>query len=224
MRIPPEYKSLSKIASRSGVELRSWVSQNVGKKAIIAFRSAHPEVEHPLISRRGKGGGTWAHPLLAAQFAAWCDPSFVAHAVAQNNEVIAQSNELRIENSSLKERLLTFMPGSELDKIDSQKNRLLSAENDSAHENSILIWLDSNPTESAKTIARQMFNHPANNIGKTKKERDYFNEFDNVIGYIHKYPRCSEFKLIGLLREVGDRNKRRLNGEKLTEQSIPQSY
>jgi len=217
MNIPQNYQSLTMIAQNSDKVLSNWLYFPVGKNAILSFKFAHPSIDQPIITKRGKGGGTYAHPLLAAQFASWCDPTFVSHVVAQNTE-------LRIENTSLRDQLSTFMPASELDRINSQRNRLLSAESASVHENTVLIWLDNHPTESAKVLARQIFNHPANIVGKSKKERDYFNEFDNVIGYIHKYPRCSEFKLISLLREVDDRYKRRLNGEKLTEQSIPQSY
>ena len=97
MKIPPEYKSLSDIAKKSGIALRSWIHQSVGRKAIIAFRSAHPEILNPIATKEGKGGGTYAHPLLAAQFASWCDPTFVSHVVAQNTEVIAQNIELKIE-------------------------------------------------------------------------------------------------------------------------------
>jgi KilA-N domain len=84
MNIPPEYKNLSTIAKASGKRLDSWVNYPVGKNAIAEFQLKHPEIEYPLITKRGKGGGTWGHLELAAIFAAWCDPQFTAEVVKQN--------------------------------------------------------------------------------------------------------------------------------------------
>lgn len=101
MNIPPEYKNLSTIAKASGKRLDNWVNYPVGKNAIAEFQLKHPEIEYPLITKRGKGGGTWGHPELAAIFAAWCDPQFTA-------EVVEQNAQLREQNELLKEKIKTF--------------------------------------------------------------------------------------------------------------------
>ena len=101
MNIPPEYKNLSTIAKASGKRLDSWVNYPVGKKAISDFKLKYPEIDEPLVTKKGKGGGTWGHPELAAIFAAWCDPRFTAAVVEQNVQ-------LREQNELLKEKIRTF--------------------------------------------------------------------------------------------------------------------
>ena len=101
MDIPNEYKNLSSIAKASGRRLNDWVNRSGGKKAIADFRLKYPEIEHPLVTKKGRGGGTWGHPELAAIFAAWCNPGFTA-------EVIEQNIRLKEQNALLKEKLRTF--------------------------------------------------------------------------------------------------------------------
>jgi KilA-N domain len=101
MNIPTEYKNLSTIAKASGKRLDSWVNYPVGKKAIVDFNLKYPEIEQPLVTKKGKGGGTWAHPELAAIFAAWCNPTFTA-------EVVEQNVQLKEQNALLKEKIRTF--------------------------------------------------------------------------------------------------------------------
>ena len=84
MIIPAEYKNLTTIAKASGKRLNKWVNGSGGKKAIAEFKLKYPAIEHPLIIKKGKGGGTWGHPELAAIFAAWCNPQFTATVVEQN--------------------------------------------------------------------------------------------------------------------------------------------
>ena len=84
MDIPIEYKNLTEIAEANGIRLDSWANRPVGKKAIFDFRVKYPEIEQPLITKIGKGGGTYAHPELAAIFIAWCDPAFIGELVKQN--------------------------------------------------------------------------------------------------------------------------------------------
>ena len=72
------------------------------------FRLKHPEIEQPLIAKKGKGGGTWGHPELAAIFAAWCNPMFTAQVVEQNAQVIQQNIQLNEQNALLKEKIRTF--------------------------------------------------------------------------------------------------------------------
>jgi KilA-N domain len=101
MNIPTEYKNLSAIAKASGKRLDSWINYPVGKKAIIDFKLKYPEIDNPLVTKQGKGGGTWAHPELAAIFAAWCNPAFTA-------QVVEQNIQLKEQNALLKEKILTF--------------------------------------------------------------------------------------------------------------------
>jgi KilA-N domain len=101
MNIPIEYKNLSTIAKASGKRLGSWIDRSVGKDALAEFQLKHPEIDSPLITKKGRGGGTWAHPELAAVFAAWCNPQFTA-------EVIEQNAQLREQNELLKEKIRTF--------------------------------------------------------------------------------------------------------------------
>jgi hypothetical protein len=86
MNIPTDYQNLSQIAKAAKKRLGSWVNQPVGKTAIAQFKLDHPEITEPIIvvQGRGKAQGTYAHPLLAAIFAAWCDPKFTKHVVAEN--------------------------------------------------------------------------------------------------------------------------------------------
>jgi hypothetical protein len=101
MNIPIEYKNLSTIAKASGKRLGNWIDYPVGKKAIADFKLKYPEIEHPLVTKKGKGGGTWGHPELAAIFAAWCNPQFTA-------EVVEQNVQLKEQNALLKEKIRTF--------------------------------------------------------------------------------------------------------------------
>jgi KilA-N domain len=78
LNIPPDYRNLKEIAETSNKLLRNWISQPAGKEQIAAFAESHPEIESPIITKRGKGGGTYAHPQLAAIFAVWCNSSLPA--------------------------------------------------------------------------------------------------------------------------------------------------
>jgi hypothetical protein len=100
MNIPIEYKNLSAIATASGTRLNNWVNRSVGKKAIADFKLKYPEID-PLVTKKGKGGGTWGHPELAAIFAAWCNPRFTA-------EVVEQNVQLKEQNALLQEKIRTF--------------------------------------------------------------------------------------------------------------------
>jgi KilA-N domain len=101
--IPENYKNLSEIARSTGKELRSWINRKTGKDAIVKFNASHPDIENPVITIRGRGKeqGTWAHPELAAIFAAWCDPLFTAMVTEQNVQ-------LKEQNALLKEKIRTF--------------------------------------------------------------------------------------------------------------------
>lgn len=101
MNIPIEYKNLSAIAKASGKRLNNWVNRSEGKKTIADFKLKYPEIDEPLVTKKGRGGGTWGHPELAAIFAAWCSPEFTA-------EVVAQNVQLREQNELLKEKIKTF--------------------------------------------------------------------------------------------------------------------
>lgn len=76
--IPEGYINLTEMACKSGKDLKDWANRGVGRKAIAMFSSCYPEIERPVIAKKGKGGCTWAHPEIAAMFAAWCDLSYAA--------------------------------------------------------------------------------------------------------------------------------------------------
>jgi KilA-N domain len=78
MNYSKEYVNISEIARQSNKLLQDWTNRPVGRKKIAAFRESHPEISQPIISKRGKGGGTYAHPELAAIFAVWCNPALPA--------------------------------------------------------------------------------------------------------------------------------------------------
>jgi hypothetical protein len=99
--VQTEYRNLSAVAKASRKRLDDWVNRPVGKKAIADFNLKYPEIDQPLITKKGRGGGTYAHPELAAIFAAWCDPMFTAHVVEQNIQ-------LKDQNELLKEKIRTF--------------------------------------------------------------------------------------------------------------------
>jgi KilA-N domain len=101
MNIPNEYRNLSVIAKASEKRLNDWVNRSVGKKAIAEFKLKYPEIDEPLVIKKGRGGGTWGHPELAAVFAAWCNPWFTANVVEQNIQ-------LKDQNELLKEKIRTF--------------------------------------------------------------------------------------------------------------------
>ena len=101
MIIPSNYINISEIAKQSGKVLKTWANYPVGQKKISEFKATHPEIEDPIVTKRGKGGGTYAHPELAAIFAAWCNPNFTA-------EVVKQNAQLKDQNALLKEKILTF--------------------------------------------------------------------------------------------------------------------
>lgn len=97
MNIPNEYKNLSAIAKASGKRLNNWVNRSEGKKAIANFKLKYPKIDEPLLTKKGRGGGTWGHPELAAIFAAWCDPQFVGFQQAiidRQSAVLKRLNEL----------------------------------------------------------------------------------------------------------------------------------
>jgi KilA-N domain len=103
MNIPLNYKNLTNIAKVSQVQLNNWIGRSVGKRAVLEFRQSHPGILHPIIVVKGRSvdRGTWAHPELAAIFAAWCNPQFTA-------EVVEQNVQLKEQNELLKEKIRTF--------------------------------------------------------------------------------------------------------------------
>jgi KilA-N domain len=133
MDIPSHYKNLSAIAKASGTRLNNWVNRSVGKEAIADFKLKYPEIDSPLITKKGRGGGTWAHPELAAVFAAWCDPRFTA-------EVVEQNAQLREQNELLKEKIRTFQVdtpaqiAARLDEVSEVKRMAQQEKNKGAEE------------------------------------------------------------------------------------------
>jgi KilA-N domain len=161
MNIPNEYKNLSTIAKASGKRLNNWVNYPVGKKVIADFKLKYPEIEQPLVTKQGKGGGTWAHPELAAIFAAWCNPMFTAQVIEQNAQVMQQNAELKEQNALLKEKILTFQ-------VDTP------AQIEAAHDDAVMVKalahsVKAKDAQSIRLLAKSYFvlNQGANPKGLT---------------------------------------------------------
>jgi hypothetical protein len=133
MNIPNEYRNLSVIAKANEKRLNDWVNRSVGEKAIAKFKLKYPEIDEPLVIKKGRGGGTWGHPELAAVFAAWCNPWFTANVVEQNVQ-------LKDQNELLKEKIRTFQVNtpaeieSARDEAEKVKQMAYQAENKGAEE------------------------------------------------------------------------------------------
>lgn len=78
---------LAKIAEAKGgvvarVELDNWSDSVKTREFMVEIcRQEGLAIEDLLIRKRGKFGGTWAHPLLMVDFAMWLSPEFKYHAV-----------------------------------------------------------------------------------------------------------------------------------------------
>lgn len=83
------YFNLNEMAHATGKRIQDWRDNNQTKELIAEFENQYPSTTEltaealvylyssPAIKTiEGRGGGTWAHPEIAIQFAMWCDPSF----------------------------------------------------------------------------------------------------------------------------------------------------
>lgn len=82
-RIADGYISLNQMADATGKRIDNW-SRLVETRALLQeFERQQSETPsdpreflEPLVTVEGRGGGTWAHPDIAIQFAQWCSPTF----------------------------------------------------------------------------------------------------------------------------------------------------
>lgn len=105
MTIPSHYINLGTIAKSANKKTTDWTRQDPGKSQIAQFERNRPEIARPLIKLRGRNGGTWAHPELAAIFAAWCRVEFAGYQ-QQYIRVLESKAETDREGLSEKSELL----------------------------------------------------------------------------------------------------------------------
>jgi hypothetical protein len=85
-RVTDGYINLNQIADAAGKRIQDWLD-NKGTQELIGQFEAEQNLHHAdqrdvepaLITSRARvdrGGGTWAHPDIAIQFAQWCNPAF----------------------------------------------------------------------------------------------------------------------------------------------------
>lgn len=77
------YINLNQIANATGKRIQDWLDNQETQELLEQFEveqnlnhADQRDLEPGLITRRGRGGGTWAHPDIAIQFAQWCSPAF----------------------------------------------------------------------------------------------------------------------------------------------------
>ena len=80
------YVNLNQMADANGKRIDHWLNNKSTKELIAEFENQYSDTRNsgyrpnePIETERGGsggGGGTWAHPLIAIQFAQWCSPKF----------------------------------------------------------------------------------------------------------------------------------------------------
>ena len=77
------YINLNQMAKAAGKRIDNWLQNQSTRDLLAEFREQQlklPEIpgsiSEPLVTIEGRGGGTWAHPDIAIQFAQWCSPAF----------------------------------------------------------------------------------------------------------------------------------------------------
>lgn len=76
-RIADGYINLNQMADATGKRIDNWTRLQETTSLLREFQSdaLYSGIE-PLMTVEGRGGGTWAHPDIAIQFAQWCNPAF----------------------------------------------------------------------------------------------------------------------------------------------------
>ena len=76
-RVADGYINLNQIADAAAKRIDNWTRLQETTSLLREFQT-DPLYEgiDPLIVIEGRGGGTWAHPDIAIQFAQWCNPAF----------------------------------------------------------------------------------------------------------------------------------------------------
>ena len=82
-RVTDGYINLNQMAQATGKRIDNWLRLDQTRELIEEFDSSdssdlrnRPQAIITLKGGTGGGGGTWAHPDIAIQFAQWCSPSF----------------------------------------------------------------------------------------------------------------------------------------------------
>ena len=82
-RLEDGYMNLTRMAALNGKLVGHWLENKGTEELLIAFEEEQilntqesDNKKFPLISKRGRYGGTWAHPDIAIIFAQWCNPHF----------------------------------------------------------------------------------------------------------------------------------------------------
>jgi hypothetical protein len=153
MNVPDNYKNLREIASASQKSLSNWADKPSGKNAIAAFAKSHPEIENPIITKRGKGGGTYAHPELAAIFAAWCDPQFPGF----------QQKVIEFQRTKI-QAMLPFISDAEIQRqmANPMEQRMLSVANPQTDTERVVAWMEKYRDDPmAENLVKQLLEHPA---------------------------------------------------------------
>lgn len=83
LRVADGYINLNQMSEAAGKRIDNWTRLQETQDLIAEFelqQNSNPsdlrDLKPALITLRGQGGGTWAHPDIAIQFAQWCSPVF----------------------------------------------------------------------------------------------------------------------------------------------------
>jgi hypothetical protein len=158
--IPSKYENLGEIASASGKKVSTWVKQDPGKSQIAAFAESHPEIENPIITKRGKGGGTYAHPELAAIFAVWCNPNFAGF---QQKVITHQVRVIEFQRTKI-QSMLPFISDGEIQRqmANPMEQRMLSVANPQSDTERVITWLEKYREDPmAEGLVKRLLEHPA---------------------------------------------------------------
>lgn len=76
-RVADGYINLNQMADAAEKRIDNWTRLQETTSLLREFESdSLYQGVQPLITIEGRGGGTWAHPDIAIQFAQWCSPAF----------------------------------------------------------------------------------------------------------------------------------------------------
>jgi KilA-N domain len=156
MDIPVSYKNLTEIAKLANKQLGSWLNRKSGKAAISKFAESHPGIESPVVVKEGKGGGTYAHPELAAIFVAWCDPQFPGF---QHKDITHQSEVITFQRIKI-QAILPFISDAEIQRqmANPMEQRMLSV----ANPERVIHWLEKYREDPmAEKLVKRLLEHPA---------------------------------------------------------------
>lgn len=82
-RVADGYVNLNQMAKASGKRVDNWLQNRSTQELLEEFDRQQTKLPGipgslagALVTIEGRGGGTWAHPDVAIQFAQWCSPGF----------------------------------------------------------------------------------------------------------------------------------------------------